>query len=118
MSRTILAVQPFEDDNESDIDDNEGFQFSGSAATNVTRNRDQEVAAAADCRPSRIVLYDGWWPLTYHFQETAYILSGTPGFFSPPRAGTYSPENLADAGEEGGSDRGFIFGRTRPSRCW
>ncbi|KAK3262108.1 hypothetical protein CYMTET_29019 [Cymbomonas tetramitiformis] len=56
MSQTILAVHPFEGNDESDID--EGFQFSGFAATYVTRNREQEVAAAADRRPSGIVFND------------------------------------------------------------
>ncbi|KAK3286729.1 hypothetical protein CYMTET_5734 [Cymbomonas tetramitiformis] len=51
-----------------------------------------------------------WWPLTYHFQEIATIPAGTPGFFSRPRAGTYSPQDLTDAGEEGGADRVFIQG--------
>ena len=51
-----------------------------------------------------------WWPLTYHFQEIAYIPAGTPHFFSRPRAGTYAPHNLTDAGEEGGADRVFIDG--------
>ncbi|KAK3280455.1 hypothetical protein CYMTET_11706 [Cymbomonas tetramitiformis] len=51
-----------------------------------------------------------WWPLTYHFQEIAYIPAGTPNFFSRPRSGTYLPENLQDAGDEGGTDRVFIQG--------
>eukprot|EP00854_Cymbomonas_tetramitiformis_P007289 gene7289-biopygen7371 len=51
-----------------------------------------------------------WWPLTYHFQEIVYIPAGTPNFFSRPRSGTYLPENLQDAGDEGGADRVFIQG--------
>ncbi|KAK3241139.1 hypothetical protein CYMTET_49072 [Cymbomonas tetramitiformis] len=51
-----------------------------------------------------------WWPLTYFFQEIDNIPAGTTGLFSRPRAGTYDPEALTDAAEEGGADRVFIQG--------
>ncbi|KAK3282916.1 hypothetical protein CYMTET_9369 [Cymbomonas tetramitiformis] len=61
-SQTILAVQQYEGESESDYvntdEDDDGFEYSNSIATDVTKNRDREVAEACDRLPSRIVIHD------------------------------------------------------------
>lgn len=57
-----MAVQQYEGDSESDYvntdEDDDGFEYSNSNATDVTKDRDREVAEACDRLPSRIVIHD------------------------------------------------------------
>ena len=58
-----MAVQPYENDSASDHansdNDQDDFEYSNSQATDVTKNREREAAAACDRRPSGIVIHDG-----------------------------------------------------------